>query len=496
MTWGALAALILVLLLAVLDQTIVAIALPTIVGEFNELAHLSWVVTAYLLTSTVVAPLCGKFGDVYGRKAVLRVAIIAFSVGSVLCALSQTMMELILSRGLQGLGGGGLIVTATAAVGDLVQPRERGRYQGIFGAVFGAATIVGPPLGGFLVDHLSWRWIFYVNLPTSAVAWAFVGAVLRSPAARQRHTIDYLGVALLSFALTAIILFTCLGGSAFPWLSLTAFGLVAPGMAAMIAFVVMEGRAQDPILPLGLFRNRTFAVACAASLVVNVALLGAVTYLPICLQVVKGQTPSASGLQLLPMMLCMILTSVISGRMISRWGRLRPFPIAGTTVMTIGLAMLSRLSAESSIWWMSGCAAIVGLGLGMVTQVLVLAAQNSVNFANLGVATSGTALFRSLGGALGVTLCGAIFACELHAYSTTAMPRDASALSTTAWSGLDILDPGARAAYIEGVVVALRPVFIVAASATAVACALTCLLPDPFRGTGSSNGPEQASQAH
>ena len=337
MTLAALAALVLVLLLAVLDQTIVAIALPTIVRELGELSHLSWVVTAYLLASTIVAPLYGKLGDMYGRKIVLQIAIVVFLVGSVLCGLSQTTAQLVLARGLQGVGGGGLIVTATALVGDLVPPRERGRYQGIFGAVFGIATIVGPPLGGLLVDHLSWRWIFYINLPTGAFALLLVGTILRSRTPQQQRTIDYLGAISLSVALTAIILCTSLGGTAIAWASLSAIGLLVLAIAGTITFIVAEIRADDPILPLGLLRNGTFAIACAVTLIINVSLLGSVTYLPIYLQVVKGQNPSASGLQLLPMMLGMIVTSVASGQMISRWGHLKPFPIAGTAIMAVGL---------------------------------------------------------------------------------------------------------------------------------------------------------------
>jgi EmrB/QacA subfamily drug resistance transporter len=477
MTLAALAALVLVLLLAVLDQTIVAIALPTIVRELGELSHLSWVVTAYLLASTIVAPLYGKLGDMYGRKIVLQIAIVVFLVGSVLCGLSQTTAQLVLARGLQGIGGGGLIVTATAVVGDLVPPRERGRYQGIFGAVFGIATIVGPPLGGLLVDHLSWRWIFYINLPTGAVALFLVGAILRSRTPEQQRTIDYLGAISLSVALTAIVLCTSLGGTAIAWASLSVTGLLVLAIAGTITFIVAEIRADDPILPLGLLRNGTFAIACAVTLIINVSLLGSVTYLPVYLQVVKGQNPSASGLQLLPMMLGMIVTSVASGQIISRWGHLKPFPIAGTAIMAIGLAMLSCLSSANPIWQTSGAAAVVGLGLGMVTQVLVLAAQNSVDFKDLGVATSGTALFRSLGGALGVAIFGAIFANELHTHLGNVAPADSDIISAAASSRLATLDRGMHTVYIESVAAALRPIFIFAAGTAAIACVLACFLP-------------------
>jgi EmrB/QacA subfamily drug resistance transporter len=477
MTLAVLAALVLVLLLAVLDQTIVAIALPVIVRELGELSHLSWIVTAYLLASTIVAPLYGKLGDMYGRKIVLQTAIVIFLVGSVLCGLSQSTMQLVFARGLQGIGGGGLIVTVMALVGDLVPPRERGRYQGVFGGVFGIATIVGPPLGGFLVDHLSWRWIFYINLPTGAFVLLLVGTVLRLRAPQQQGTIDYLGAILLAVALTAVVLCTSLGGTVVAWASPGAIGLLVLAIAGSIAFVVAEIHADDPILPLGLLRNRTFAIACTVTLIINVSLLGSVTYLPIYLQVVKGQNPSASGLELLPMMLGMIVTSVASGQMISRWGHLKPFPIAGTAVMAVGLVMLSRLSSATPIWQTSGAAAVVGLGLGMVTQVLVLAAQDSVDFKDLGVATSGTQLFRSLGGALGVAIFGAIFANELHALLGSVVPASADIFPGAALSRLATFDRAMYTVYIESVAAALRPIFIVAAATAALACALSCVMP-------------------
>ena len=343
--------------------------------------------------------------------------------------------------------------------------------------MFGIATIVGPPLGGFLVDHLSWRWIFYINLPPGAFVLLLVGTVLRLRAPQQQGTIDYLGAILLAVALTAVILCTSLGGTVVAWASPGAIGLLVLAIAGSIAFVIAEIHADDPILPLGLLRNRTFAIACTVTLIINVSLLGSVTYLPIYLQVVKGQNPSASGLELLPMMLGMIVTSVASGQMISRWGHLKPFPIAGTAVMAVGLVMLSRLSSASPIWQTSGAAAVVGLGLGMVTQVLVLAVQNSVDFKDLGVATSGTQLFRSLGGALGVAIFGAIFANKLHALLGSAVPANADIFAGATSSQLATFDRAMYMVYIESVGAALRPLFIVAAATAALACALSCVLP-------------------
>jgi EmrB/QacA subfamily drug resistance transporter len=484
------AALILVLLLAALDQTIVSTALPTIVGELGGVTHLSWVVTAYLLSSTIVSPLYGKFGDTHGRKIILQVAVVIFLVGSALCGLAQTMLQLILFRGLQGLGGCGLIVTTIAVVGDLVPPRERGRYQGVFGAVFGVATIIGPLLGGFFVDHLSWRWIFYINLPTGALALAVIGAVLHSPSTRRQHVVDYVGAALLSVSLTAIILFTSLGGTTLPWTSRITVGLIALGLISAIAFVVAEARAREPIMPLILFRNGTFAIASAVGLIVGLSLFGSITYLPIYLQVVKGESPTASGLQLMPMMLGMLATSIASGRIIRAWGRYKPFPIAGTAIMTVGLLMLSRLSAEHAVWETSVDALVLGLGLGMVMQVLVLAAQNSVDFEHLGVATSGTTLFRSLGGALGVAIFGAIFANGLYAHLIAVIPPGTAIPSATDPAGLAALSPELRADYIAALVAALQPVFVIAAIVSATACGLALLLREvPLRGMAPASGP-------
>jgi EmrB/QacA subfamily drug resistance transporter len=483
------AALILVLLLAALDQTIVSTALPTIVGELGGVTHLSWVVTAYLLSSTIVSPLYGKFGDTHGRKIILQVAVVIFLVGSALCGLAQTMLQLILFRGLQGLGGGGLIVTTIAVVGDLVPPRERGRYQGVFGAVFGVATIIGPLLGGFFVDHLSWRWIFYINLPTGALALAVIGAVLHSPSTRRQHVVDYVGAALLSVSLIAIILFTSLGGTTLPWTSRITVGLIALGLISAIAFVAAEARAREPIMPLILFRNGTFAIASAVGLIVGLSLFGSITYLPIYLQVVKGESPTASGLQLMPMMLGMLATSIASGRIISAWGRYKPFPIAGTAIMTVGLLMLSRLSAEHAVWETSVDALVLGLGLGMVMQVLVLAAQNSVDFEHLGVATSGTTLFRSLGGALGVAIFGAIFANGLYAHLVAVIPPGTAIPSATDPAGLAALSPELRADYIAALVAALQPVFVIAAIVSATACGLALLLREvPLHGMAPASG--------
>lgn len=479
-------ALFLALWLAALDQTVVSTALPTMVADLGGLSYLSWVVTAYLLTSTVAGPLYGKFGDLYGRKIVLQVAIAVFLVGSALCGIAQNMVQLIIFRALEGVGGGGLIVITIAVIGDLIPPRERGRYQGFFGAVFGTATIVGPLVGGFLVDHLSWRWIFYINLPTGILAMAVIAAVLPSQSKRRRHAIDYAGALLLTAALSAIILFTGLGGTTFPWTSPVMLALLAASVAGAVAFVIVELRSPEPILPMSLFGNRNFAVASGVGFIVGLSLFGAVTFLPIYLQVVKGVSPLSSGVLLMPMMLGMLATSVISGRIISRFGRYKLFPILGTGTMTFGLGALSLLTIESNDWQTAIDALWLGLGMGMVMQVLIIAVQNSVDYKHLGVATSGTMLFRSLGGALGVALFGAIFANRLHAQ--LAGPG-MDFLATVIPSAVKGLPPNLHEEYITAVMAALRPVFLVAAAISAVGFALAWMLREyPLREGAPAEG--------
>ena len=425
------AGLMLVLFLAALDQTIVATALPTIVGDLGGLNHISWVVTAYLLAQTVVTPLYGKLGDQYGRKVVLQFALTVFLLGSALCGLSQNLDELIAFRALQGLGGGGLLVSAQAAIGDVVPPRERGRYTGLFGAVFGVASVIGPLLGGFLTSELSWRWIFYVNLPLGVLAMFVLAATLPSVTDRVHHTIDYLGTALMGAGLSAIVLGASLGGTSFAWGSPVIVGLGIGGVVLIAAFLVVERHALEPVLPLRLLRNRVFAVTGAVGFVVGFSLFGAVTYLPLFLQVVKGASPTGSGLQLVPLVGGLLITSIASGQVISRTGHYKPFPIAGMAVLTVGLYLLSTLDATSSVGTIFAFMFVVGLGLGMVMQVLVLAVQNAVDYSDLGVATSGATLFRSIGGSLGTAALGAIFSNRLRSELKRVLPAGATAHANT-----------------------------------------------------------------
>ena len=478
--------LVLGMLLAALDSTIVSTALPTIVGELGGLARLSWVVTAYLLAQTVVTPLYGKLGDLYGRKGILQSAIVLFLVGSALCGMSRNMTQLIVFRAIQGLGGGGLTVTTQAVVGDIVPPRDRGRYQGIFGAVFGLASIAGPLLGGYFTTHLTWRWIFYINLPLGIAALVVIAATLPEMGERRHPSVDYWGTALLAICLSAIVLVSDVSGTMRPITSPSMLALIALAVVSLIAFLFAERRAAEPVLPLRLFANRAFWVTSALGLIVGFALFGSVTYLPVFLQVVKGESPTASGLQMLPMMAGMLVTSISSGQIISRTGRYKAFPIVGMLVMSCGLFLLSRMTEQTTTLSASVTMLVLGLGLGMVMQVLVIAVQNAVDYGDLGVATSGATLFRLVGGSLGTAVLGAVFAARLAHALAKLLPGSARVSGHGAFNPetMNQLSPALRGLYVSAFTTALGTIFVVATGVALLGFLLTWLLPErPLRQT-------------
>nr|WSS61598.1 MDR family MFS transporter [Streptomyces sp. NBC_01177] len=483
-------ALLLGMLLAALDQTIVSTALPTIVSELGGLDHLSWVVTAYLLAATAATPLWGKLGDQYGRKRLFQTAIVIFLIGSALCGMAQNMPQLIGFRALQGLGGGGLMVLSMAIVGDIVTPRERGKYQGLFGAVFGVTSVLGPLLGGFFTEHLSWRWVFYINLPVGVVALLVIAAALHIPVRRTKHTIDYLGTFLIASVATCLILVASLGGTTWAWGSAQIVVLAVLAVVLLVAFVAAERRAAEPVLPLKLFRQRTFSLVAVISFVIGFAMFGAMTYLPTFLQVVHGITPTLSGVHMLPMVLGLLLTSTGSGQIVSRTGRWKVFPIAGTALTVVGLLLLHTLSETSSTWTMSLCFFVFGAGLGLVMQVLVLIVQNSVGYEDLGVATSGATFFRSIGASFGVAVFGTIFTNRLTgkleaALSGRSLPPgvDAGALAADP-RAIGRLPADLRPSVLTAYSTSITDVFLYAAPVVLVAFVFAWFLKEePLRGS-------------
>lgn len=484
-------ALVLVLLLASLDQTIVSTALPTIVSEIGGLAHLSWIVTAYLLSTTIVVPLYGKLGDVFGRRIVLQTAVSIFLVGSALCGLAENLPELIAFRILQGLGGGGLIVTAIAVVGDIVPPRERGRYQGFFGGVFGLSTVLGPLIGGFIVNDLSWRWIFLINLPLGLLALVVINRTLRPHVRPKKVDIDYLGATLLAISLTCIVLVTSLGGTLIYEAPVSMFAISLLGIVSLAAFLYVETQVPDPLLPLSLFKNRAFVIATSIGFIVGMALFGSITLLPVYLQVVKGLDPMSAGLHLTPMMLGVFVSSITSGQIITRIGRYKIFPVCGTALMTIALVLLSQIEVETPPKTAAAYMLLLGLGLGMVMQILVMAVQNAVPYERLGVATSGTTLFRSIGGSVGAALFGGIFAFVLQNSIERVLPGAAQALTDPA--ALAKLAEPMRSTYLALFVDALHPVFYTASALALLSFFLALAIKEvPLR---TSIAPETLSDA-
>ena len=404
------AGLLLAMLLASLDQTIVSTALPTIVGDLGGIDELSWVVTAYLVAATVTIPLWGRVSDLYGRKRLFQAAIVVFLAGSALSGAAQTLGELIAFRAFQGLGAGGLMTLAMTIVADIVSPRERGRYQGYIQMVFVLASVAGPLLGGVLSEQLSWRWIFYVNLPIGAIALTVISATLPRTATRERPAIDYAGAALLASGLACVLLVTTWGGRLYAWGSPEIVVLAAAAVALLVAFVRQERRAPEPILPLRLFRDPVFDVVAAALFLTTCAFFAAVVFIPVYLQITTGASPTESGLLLLPLLLAATASTTVAGRLMSRNGRYKRFPVAGLGLMAIGLVLLSSMDSGTSQVAVALYSMVFGAGFGLVGQVLTIAIQNAADRRDIGVATASANLFRALGGSVGVAVFGAVFA--------------------------------------------------------------------------------------
>lgn len=461
------------LMLAALDQTIVSTALPTIVSDLGGLEHLSWVVTAYILASTVVAPLYGKIGDLFGRRNTVFVAVALFLFGSALCGIATNMPFLIAARALQGLGGGGLFVLALSVIGEVIPPRDRGKVQGLFAAVFSIASIVGPLLGGFFVEVFSWHWIFYINIPLGALAVAGFATSFKPTGRRVKHKIDWFGALTLTLVLAGVTLFTSLGGQTFAWTSPEIIGLAVISVVSFVLFLRIESRAEEPIIPLNLFKLNVFWVTSVVGFVTGAVMFGTLTFLPVYLQVAQGVSPTISGLLLVPMTLGVVVTSIISGRYMSSTGKYRALPIIGSSFLFIGMVLLGFLTPTSSMIYFATCITIIGFGMGCIFPVVTTAVQNAVPMSVIGTATAAGLMFRQVGGSIAVAAFGALFAARLSNLSSGSVSISTSELGPQT---METLSESARLVVGTTVVDALQPIFWLAASIALVGLVFSFLL--------------------
>ncbi|MFJ7214363.1 DHA2 family efflux MFS transporter permease subunit [Amycolatopsis sp. NPDC098790] len=487
-------AVLLGMLLAALDQTIVGTALPTIVGDLGGVGHLSWVVTSYLLAETIMTVVVGKLGDLFGRKLMFQLSVIVFGIGSFCAGFADSMVWLIVWRAVQGLGGGGLMVTSTALIADVVPLRERGKYQGVLGSVFGVVTVAGPMLGGFFVDHLSWRWAFYVNIPLVVVVLVVASSAMPNARAAIKPVIDYAGILLIGLAATGLTLVTSWGGTQYAWGSPVIIGMAIGSVVLLAAFVFVELRAKEPMLPMRLFRNPVFTVGGIMSFVVGFAMLGALSYLPTYMQYVQGTSATTSGVRLLPMVLALLVASIAAGNAVSRTGRYKIFPLVGAAGMTIGLYLLSRLDTDTGFWEASAYMAVLGLGIGLGMQVLTIAVQNTVDYADLGVATSGVTFLRSIGSSFGAAIFGTVYANQLTpnlAGAVASLPPGVDPRALQVPTALHALPDAVSAPVIKAYSDSLHVVFLAAAPVGLVAFALAFFLKEvPLRDTARAAAPD------
>jgi EmrB/QacA subfamily drug resistance transporter len=484
--------LLLALILAMLDQLVVSTALPRIVGDLGGLNHLSWVVTAYVLASTITTPLYGKLGDLYGRKRLLVAAVVIFLAGSALSGLSHSMDQLIAFRALQGLGAGGLMVGALATIGDMVSPRERGQYMGYMMAAMMIAMIAGPLVGGYITESLSWRWIFYINMPIGGAALAYIFATLHLPRHKIQHTIDYLGAAVLAVGATAIVLVTTWGGSQYAWGSTPILSLIAVAIIAVAAFIWAENRAAEPILPMHVFKNRNFSLASGMSFLLGLSMFGAMTFLPLYQQTVQHASPTVSGLLLIPMMLGATVTSLVAGQVTVRTGRYKALPIIGGVVMTVAMLLLSTIGATTSRWTTMAFFVVLGVGMGFLMQVTTLIAQNSVDPRDMGVASSSRAFFQQIGGSIGVSIFGVLFTRSLLSALRSQLPGEpikASSFQQLSPVRVQHLPATMQHAVFYAISHGVETVFIWAAPASVIVFVLAWLIREiPLRGRADTPG--------
>ncbi len=481
------------MLLAALDQSIVGTALPVIVSDLGGLNHLSWVVTAYLLTSTAMTPLWGKISDLYGRRIIFQTTIIIFLIGSALCGFSQNMPQLIIFRAIQGIGGGGLMAIAFAIIGDVIPPRERGRYQGYFGAVFGLSSVAGPLLGGWLTDAISWRWIFYINLPIGAVALVVTSIALKMPVIKRDHKIDYLGASMIVAGVTSLLLYLNWAGEHYGWMDPNALMLVGLSIAFTVAFVFVEFRAEEPIIPMRLFRNPIFTVGNIFGFLIGFAMFGGAIYLPLYFQAVMGMSPTRSGLAMLPMVIGIFSMSIVSGQLITRTGKYKIFPIIGSVILIASLILLSTIKMDTAYWVIGIYAYLFGTGLGLAIMTIVTPIQNAVQMRDMGVATSSTTFGRSLGGAIGVALFGAILSTRLGDYLLEA---GLSNINSNDVSVLQSLPNATRTLALTAYTHAITDIFLVAIPIIVLALIVISFMKEiPLRAYQLTVADEEAAEA-